>query len=244
MIKFYSKQNRGTYIIFATPEQYIESNLKNNSKTDEDVISFIPSKVSNNDTTIHDNETTIAKQMAGQENNNKCLLLLAIEIIRKELKRSLLTKPAIRPFALMALDARSFMKSVSPFLQNFISLITLNNADSNKFKESSPYFDFHGVFFQNYSKMLQVSSVCLDLLSCRDFCYISYKNILLSMVVWKLTGSERLISILNKFGHTSSSDTLKRLATVAAEQESSGDYLPQDKRATVSEYLSTKQFLC
>ncbi|CAF1049848.1 unnamed protein product [Didymodactylos carnosus] len=45
--------------------------------------------------------------MAGQENNNKCLLLLAIEIIRKELERSLLTKPAIRPFALMALNARS-----------------------------------------------------------------------------------------------------------------------------------------
>ncbi|CAF1173534.1 unnamed protein product, partial [Didymodactylos carnosus] len=90
-----------------TPEQYVELILKNNSKTHEDVISFIPCKASNNDTISHDNKTTIAKQMAGQENNNKCLLLLAIEIIRKKLERLLLTKPAIRPFALMALDARS-----------------------------------------------------------------------------------------------------------------------------------------
>ncbi|CAF1591404.1 unnamed protein product, partial [Didymodactylos carnosus] len=127
------------------------------------------------------------------------------------------------------LDQQKFFDSVPVLVQNFISLCTLSINDYENFKTNDlDLFDFNTLFFKNYHKVLKISSICLDLMYCRNDDYITHKHVLLAMTILRLSGSIYLIRILNRFGITSYIETIERLKTEAAEEASSPDELPKD----------------
>ncbi|CAF1469018.1 unnamed protein product [Didymodactylos carnosus] len=113
---------------------------------------------------------------------------------------------------LTSFTPEDFWSCAPLLLRNFIGLLTLNDADFRKLQRNYNYYDlFSSDLFERSSKWLKICSITYDILNCKNDAFLSPKHYMLANELMQHERSADLVSIFNRYGHTCSYQTIRKL---------------------------------
>ena len=102
-----------------------------------------------------------------------------------------------------------FWDCVPTLIKNFIGLLITNDLDFQSNKNNFEYSNlFNRDMYKLNPKSLKVSSIAYDIINARYDSYSTAKHLLLGNEIYHHVRSSHLLSILNRFGHTCSYNTI------------------------------------